>query len=230
MKKCFIVSPIGEEGSDVRKSADQLFKHVINPICAENNLEAIRLDHINSAGHITLELIEHIKSADLVIADLTGHNPNVFFEIGYRTALNLPIIHLRKKGEILPFDVVTIRTYDYDLSDLDSVDEVKLNLNGIIKRFSFDRAKIDEIHDNNLLPAENLNLQYEILDSIKSLESTIKEKDDGMIQKIMEIAMSKAAPQETAEVALMKTIMPTLINNPDALEKLMFLGEKNKKK
>ncbi len=230
MKKCFVISPIGDEGSEIRKRSDQLFKHVIKPICEENGLEVTRLDQINTTGSITVDLIEQIKTSGLVIADLTGHNPNVFYEVGYRTALSLPIVHLKQKDEMLPFDVTTIRTYDYDLSDLDSVDVLKQKLNDIISRIEFDNMTKVHSGSTTLISNKDIELQYEILESIKSLENTIKEKDDSTLQKIMETAITKAVPQETTETAMMKAIMPALLSNPDTLEKLMLMGEKNKKK
>ena len=39
MKKCFIVSPIGDEGSEIRKRADQMFKYIIAPVCEETGFE-----------------------------------------------------------------------------------------------------------------------------------------------------------------------------------------------
>lgn len=41
MKKCFVVSPIGNDGSDIRKRADQVFKYIISPACEECEFEPI---------------------------------------------------------------------------------------------------------------------------------------------------------------------------------------------
>ena len=118
MKKCFVVSPIGQDGSEIRSNADKLFKYVIKPVCEDCDFDAIRVDQLNDANSITQTILEQLDSADLVIADMTGHNPNVFYEMGYRSRTKKPMIHLKKKGELLPFDVNTIRTLEYDLTDL----------------------------------------------------------------------------------------------------------------
>ena len=47
MRKCFVVSPIGEDGSDVRKRADQVFKYIIAPVCDETGFDPIRVDKLN---------------------------------------------------------------------------------------------------------------------------------------------------------------------------------------
>jgi hypothetical protein len=53
-----------------------------------------------------LQRIYHqINSADLIIADMTGKNPNVFYEVGYAHALDKKVILLTKNGEDIPFDL-----------------------------------------------------------------------------------------------------------------------------
>ena len=125
MKRCFVISPIGNAGTDIRKNADQLYQHIIKPVCEKCGFAAQRIDEFNTPDSITPEILEALNDYDLVIADLTGHNPNVFFEIGYRTRSQKPIIHLKRKDEIIPFDVSTIRTFEYDLTDLDMVTATK---------------------------------------------------------------------------------------------------------
>lgn len=119
MMTCFVVSPIGEDGSPTRANADKLFKYIIKPVCEKCGFDAIRVDQLNDANSITQTIINKLDHAELVIADLTEHNPNVFFEMGYRAQTQKPIIHLKSKGEKIPFDVTTIRAFDYDLTDLD---------------------------------------------------------------------------------------------------------------
>ena len=61
MKKCFVVSPIGQEGSEVRKRADQVFKYIISPVCEEAGFEAIRVDKVNQADSITQTIIDYLQ-------------------------------------------------------------------------------------------------------------------------------------------------------------------------
>jgi phage gp29-like protein len=77
-KLCFVIAPIGEEGSDVRRRSDQVLKHVIAPAAKECGYETIRADKISEPGMITSQVIQHLLEDALVIADLTGRNPNVF--------------------------------------------------------------------------------------------------------------------------------------------------------
>lgn len=143
MKKCFVVCPIGSEESETRKHSDKLFKHVILPICTECNLETVRIDKEYTNTSIPAEILRHLTDDDIVIADLTNHNPNAFYELGYRKAINKPVIQLVSKEYSIPFDVSDIRTIDYDLSDLDSVANVKTSL----------KQTIDNVLNNSSSPA-----------------------------------------------------------------------------
>lgn len=138
MRKCFFVTPIGDEFSAERKNSDTLLKHFIDPICKSLNFEVIRIDQLNSVDSIDRSIIEHLETDDLVIADLTGSNPNVFFEFGYRQALKLPLIPLIMVGEKIPFDVSTLRTIHYVTNDLDKVEEIKNKISQTINSFEFD--------------------------------------------------------------------------------------------
>lgn len=81
MKECFVVSGIGSEGTDVRKRADQVFKYIISPVCEECGFNVVRVDKVNQADSITQTIIEYLINSELVIADITGHNPNAFYEM-----------------------------------------------------------------------------------------------------------------------------------------------------
>ena len=90
--------------------------------------KAIRADHISKPGMITNQIVDHILNDQLVIADLTGHNANVFYELAVRHVIQKPIIQFIQKGERIPFDVSSQRTIEIDHKDLDSVDEAKKEL------------------------------------------------------------------------------------------------------
>ena len=52
-KVCFAVTPIGGEGSDIRRRSDQILRYVIEPVAAELDYETIRADKISQPGMIT---------------------------------------------------------------------------------------------------------------------------------------------------------------------------------
>lgn len=124
-KVCFVIAPIGAEGSADRLRSDQVLKHIIGPSVRECGYEPVRADHISEPGLITSQVIQHIVEDPLVIADLTGRNPNVFYELALRHAIKKPIVQIIHATETIPFDVAASRTVHVDHRDLDSVAKAK---------------------------------------------------------------------------------------------------------
>ncbi len=226
MKRCFVISPIGDTGTDIRKNADQLYQHIIKPVCEKCGFAAQRVDEFNTPDSITQEILEALNDYDLVIADLTGHNPNVFFEIGYRARSQKPIIHLKRKDEIIPFDVSTIHTFEYDLTDLDMVTATKDRLEQVIKNFKYDEAKepkkANNNFENNIIVASLNDIQYKI----DVLTEEIKRKENETIKTVIETFNAQKSEPESLGTEMMKILMPELIRNPNAADALLKLSEK----
>ncbi len=126
MKRCFVVAPIGKDGSEIRRRSNQILKHVIRPPLTDlGYTKIVRADEIPDPGIITAQVVEHIKDDELVVADLTGGNPNVYYELALRHALRKPFIQLIQAGEDLPFDIRGMRTIEVDYRDLDSAEQAR---------------------------------------------------------------------------------------------------------
>lgn len=125
---CFVLSPIGKDGSEVRARADTILKHIITPVADECGFEALRADKISEPGMITTQVINHIVNDAMVVADLTGENANVFYELAVRHASQKPYIQIIQKGDRIPFDVAGIRTIEIDHRDLESVANAKTEM------------------------------------------------------------------------------------------------------
>lgn len=224
MKKCFIVCPIGAEDDKIRKHSDKLFNHILQPICKELGFEATRIDHENKPHSITEGIFEHLTQDDLVIADLTDHNPNAFFEMGFRSALKKPSIYLASKGTNLPFDVSSINTLFFDLSDLDSVEQLKNRLRQMIKSIPFDSDNKSSIPTNTDTSSYSELLQeiYKIQDSILQLSQSIKSKDNSTLEVLVDkLAKSQ---QKTTDTILLETVLPQILEKPELLLNFMNIA------
>lgn len=95
---------------------DELYEDVIRPVCAELQIEAYRASDIYRPGVIIQDIIQGLAEAQVIIAEITPANPNVFYEVGYSHALNKPTILLANRSEIaeLPFDLRGFRVVFYD--------------------------------------------------------------------------------------------------------------------
>lgn len=115
----FIACPIGNKfappGSPERRWYDdnvRMWEDVFEVACAELNLRAVRADKISESGEITDQIFTFLRDADVVIADVSGANPNVMYELGLRHTLNRPTVIVGEYDR-LPFDVNTIRTIQF---------------------------------------------------------------------------------------------------------------------
>lgn len=126
-KVCFLVTPIGAPESEIRRRVDQWEELVYAPALS-SEYELVRADKISSPGIITEQILEMLISADLVVIDFTGLNPNVMYEAAVRHIARLPYIHIHPRGMSIPFDIHNIRSIEYDPDDLTYPDKLRLAL------------------------------------------------------------------------------------------------------
>src|SRR4051794_36549972 len=131
-KKCFVICPIGEPSSLERMWSNDVFDNLVCPIALEFNYAARRAIDGSRPGEITANLVADIVEADLVIADLTGHNANVFYELAVRHAQGTPYIHIARAGTKIPFDVHATNTIMIDTGTYAAIDNSRHEL-----RFQF---------------------------------------------------------------------------------------------
>ena len=142
-KICFVIAPIGEPDSDIRRRSDQILQYIIRPAVNTLGYRAIRADEIDEPGIITSQVIQHVVDDPLVVADLTGHNPNVFYELAIRHAIRKPYVQIIQKGESIPFDVAATRTIFVDHRDLDVVDTAKSQIIEQVRSLESDSSSLE---------------------------------------------------------------------------------------
>ncbi len=128
VRSAFVICPIGDPETETRQRSDQVYKHIIKPALSESGFEPVRADEISEPGTITSQVIERIMESPLVVADLSEHNPNVFYELALRHATGQPYIQLIRKGERIPFDVAGTRTILFDMTNPDSVVDARCEI------------------------------------------------------------------------------------------------------
>jgi len=118
---CFYITPIGGEDTIERRHSDLFLGSIVSPAVAECGLRLVRADQISQSGVITRQIIEHIVHAKLVVADLSFHNPNVFYELAIRHACRKPTVQIIQVCDKIPFDVSPVRTIVIDNTDIYSL-------------------------------------------------------------------------------------------------------------
>jgi len=118
----FVVSPIGKSGSPEHRRARLVLDYIIKKAFQAPSWMVVRADDENSPDSITAQVIDRIVKSDLIVADLSGHNPNVFYELAVAHGYQRPVIHMITDGESVPFDIIDQRAIFYDLANPASVD------------------------------------------------------------------------------------------------------------
>ena len=111
-KRCFIITPIGNDNDSIRRHIDGIIDAAIKP-ALEPDYEVVAAHKITETGTITKQIIKEIYQDELAIANLTGNNPNVMYELAVRYCLGKPVLTIAEKGTSLPFDVMPERTIFY---------------------------------------------------------------------------------------------------------------------
>lgn len=142
--KCFVIGPIGSLASETRKRSNQILRHIIEPVVtAAGYATPQRADHLSESGRITRQIIQRLVEDDLVVADLTESNPNVYYELAIRHVIKKPFVQLIASAETLPFDIAEQRTIFLDVHDLDSVASAKEEMTAQVTAIQSGTTEID---------------------------------------------------------------------------------------
>ena len=141
MASCFIIMPVSTPEmmvDDYGRDKDH-FRHVLDhlflPAVRSAGLDPI-LPTAEGSQLIHAEIVKNLETADLVLCDMSILNPNVFFELGIRTALNKPVCLVRDNlTELVPFDMSIVNNHTYQSSLVPWVIESELrNLTAHIQK------------------------------------------------------------------------------------------------
>jgi len=113
----FEIEPVRPKLFVIMQFTDQFnefYTDVIQPVGNEAGFEVVRADETFGPGIIIADIERRIVEAKVIIADITPHNPNVSWEVGYAHALRKPTILIAQRDTELPFDVSPFRTLFYD--------------------------------------------------------------------------------------------------------------------
>lgn len=118
---CFVLMPFSN-------AFDEIYRMIIAPAVLQAGLEVMRADQIFAPGSIMEQIRAAIQQSRLCIADLSGRNPNVLYELGIAQTLGKPSILMTQDIEDIPFDVRQYRVilYDSQLKNLETTQKTLL--------------------------------------------------------------------------------------------------------
>lgn len=158
----FVAMPFGvkkdSQGAEV--DFNRVYTELIKPALEAAGLDVFRADEEERAGDIRTDMFQELLIADLVVADLTLDNPNVWYELGVRHALRARGVVLISGGRVpTAFDLYTDRKLRYSLTaggpDPSTIEADKKNLADMVK------ATMESWHGHKESPVYHLmpNLQ-----------------------------------------------------------------------
>jgi len=104
-RQALLLMPFAEEFKEVYSAVREAFEHL--------GYRCERMDDIQYVGDVMTMLYEKLEESAFIVADITGNNPNVFYEMGYADALSRNVIILKHESSTAPFDVHVRRTLIY---------------------------------------------------------------------------------------------------------------------
>lgn len=149
-KSAFVIMPIRTPGTAEFEHYRALFEGVIAPAIADFDYSVKRADDFQSSGSITKDIILPLATADLVVADLTSLNPNVFYELGVRHTLvrRGTIMIMDEAQSDIPFDIQAYRVIKFR-GDIPGVNALRKELTSYIKQLEHEEysGRDNLVHD-----------------------------------------------------------------------------------
>ena len=236
MKKCFFITPFGEENSEIQKNAEFLREALLEPVLSRYGFEVRTGSYLSGSAYIGSAVADCIRDADLCIADVsyrritegdkayTDASPNVFFEIGLREAIGKPIIFLRNKSsEPLPTDIIGKLEVNYESTNLswrktkeDLIHTVEAILEQIAKSEAepdFKKVTMEELSEqlsNIVDKGINQGPLSELTEILRRVEGKIDQLINGNMLTAPEIAASAEIgdPADLLRLALRRRDIP----------------------
>jgi hypothetical protein len=139
--KCFLIMPFGNSAEDpaLRARLDLLhgvIREVVESISDPDNpgagLTCVRGDQKQRPGEIVRQIVDDLVTSEFAIAVLTGHNPNVFYELGVRHAVKNHTILMAERAEEVPFDLRSQRMILYSLDAPRGIERLQVQLRSFL--------------------------------------------------------------------------------------------------
>ena len=131
---CFVMMPFGDW-------FDRYYKDIYAPAIKEAGFEPIRADELFSTGTVVEQIWEQIRKATVLLADLSGKNANVFYELGLSHAALKPVVFTAANLDDIPFDLRHLRVIIYDVREPEWAEKLGKSVTDFLKNAKADPAK-----------------------------------------------------------------------------------------
>lgn len=206
MPSCFVIMPYGGDEEAKRNHYLGVYQGILLRAAIEAGFkpeEVKRSDIHGTLGNIPKEIVQDLVTADIVIADLSEGNANVFWELGVRHVLRKGgTVSVINANDRIPFDLAAYRVVKYDTSNFLRVQEVVTEIAKQIKaRLANSDTSDNPVHDN--FPQLPRSYLFSEDDRTKDLEERVKrlsEENDGLKKRVRELDPTDAYGRGASDI------------------------------
>src|SRR5579862_2801205 len=126
LDSCFVMMPFG-------LWFDIYYQDIYTPAIKEAGFEPVRADELFTTGSVVEQIWEQIQKAKVLLADLSGKNANVFYELGLAHAAKKPVVFTSSVVEDVPFDLRHLRVIIYEIREPNWSDKLKKNISDYLR-------------------------------------------------------------------------------------------------
>ncbi|MGX7149331.1 hypothetical protein [Enterococcus ureasiticus] len=148
---CFFASPINENASNFKGHTDLLFGYIEDTF-AKNHLgfELAKIGLSDDHPQTEQKVHDNIEKADLIITDLSSHDPNIYYELGYAKALKKRVIQIQNKHfDSLSFDLGHAVVL-YDTTTDEGINQFKKDILKAVKSPTTDNTPLSFYAENDV--------------------------------------------------------------------------------
>lgn len=195
-KLCFIIMPF-------KPILKKVYLKAIKPACENAGFAPERLDEEKGPSNITREIVEKIFDSTVMIADMSGWNPNVFYEMGVAHTIANKTILVIHENDDLPFDVRTYRCIQYKRTE-PGLEALKNNLIDALNNFAeWSQKPNNPVQDFKPYPIPGTRLRREqnpAREKIAALERELKSVKSALTRRLRFEPLDELSAEEAQKM------------------------------
>jgi hypothetical protein len=208
-----VIGPIGHQGSEIRSYADDFIQYIVDPVLKELDYQnAQRADRMPEPGRITTQIVRQLKESDLVIADLSHQNPNVYYELSIRHALGKPVIHMALTQTNIPFDLHDNRTIFFTL-ECRHAENARKEL----------KAQIERVQEETFKPSNPITEAINVIE-LQASQKPLEQQVASLAVQMEQILASFAAIPSMVRREVANAVLPTARAFPSPIGSIDQMG------
>ncbi len=143
IKVCYAIMPFSDTDSCSAGQWTTIFNGLIKPAVEEAGLGYTCVRSKATTGNIIKKIVQHVYSANVVIADLTDKKPNVFYELGVRHTLRQRTILIAQSRDDIPSDLDGYSSHEYDWNTEPGQVQFRANIRDSLQHIEEDPDRSD---------------------------------------------------------------------------------------